>query len=148
MNSYATCPISTNRINKRVARLNGLFTFLLVILFIITRLWFIPAFLAFDFLMRSINLSKFSPMAYLSKKIVKLLQLKKNLINAGPKIFAARIGLLVSSAICIFSLIGFNLTALVLAAVLALFSFLETAFEYCVACEIYPHLNRLLNRLQ
>jgi uncharacterized membrane protein YagU involved in acid resistance len=87
-------------------------------------------------------------MAYLSKRIVKLLQLKKNLINAGPKIFAARIGLLVSSAICIFSLIGFNLTALVLAAVLALFSFLETAFEYCVACEIYPHLNRLLNRLQ
>ena len=148
MNSYATCPISTNRINKRVARLNGLFTFLLIMLFIITRLWYIPAFLAFDFLMRSINLSKFSPIAYLSKKIVKLLQLKKNLINAGPKIFAARIGLLVSSAICIFSLIGFNITAIVLASVLALFSFLETAFEYCVACEIYPHLNRLLNRLQ
>ncbi|NLC49882.1 MAG: DUF4395 domain-containing protein [Bacteroidales bacterium] len=148
MNKYATCPISTNRINERVARLNGLFTFLLIMLFIITRLWYIPAFLAFDFLMRSINLSKFSPLAYLSKGIVKLLQLKKKFINAGPKIFAARIGLLVSSAIFIFSLIGFNITAIVLASVLALFSFLETAFGFCVACEMYPYLNRFLNRLQ
>ena len=148
MNKYATCPISTNRINERVARLNGLFTFLLVILFIVTRLWFIPAFLAIDFLMRSTSLTKFSPMGFLSRVIVKLLSLKKKFVNAGPKIFAARIGLVVSSAIFIFLLIGFNITAIVLASVLALFSFLETAFGFCVACEMYPYLNRLFNRLQ
>ena len=146
MNTYATCPISADRINERVARLNGLFTFLLIILFIVTRLWFISAFLVFDFLMRSIGLSKFSPLAFLSKGIVKLFSLKKKLINAGPKIFAARIGLVVSIAIFIFSLMGLNITALVLAGVLGLFSFLETAFGFCVACEIYPHFNRLINK--
>ena len=146
MSTYATCPISSKKIDERVARLNGLFTFLLVTLFIFTRLWYIPAFLAFDFLMRSTNLSKYSPMGYVSRSIVKLLSMKKKFVNAGPKTFAARIGLFVSSAIFIFSIIELNYSALVLASILALFSFLETAFGYCVACKVYPHLNRLLNK--
>ena len=146
MNAYATCPISSKRIDERVARLNGLFTFLLVALFIFTRLWYIPAFLALDFLMRSTNLSKYSPLGLLSRTIVKLSSSKKKLVNAGPKTFAARIGLIVSSAIFIFSLISLNISALTLASILALFSFLETAFGYCVACKVHPHLTRILQR--
>lgn len=146
MNTFATCPISNKRIDERVARLNGLFTFLLVIAFIFTGLWYIPAFLAFDFLMRATNLSKYSPMGFVSRSIVKSLSTKKKLANAGPKIFAARIGLIVSSAIFIFSLISLNISALTLASILALFSFLETAFGYCVACKVYPHFSRILQR--
>lgn len=84
MNTYATCPISNKKIDERVARLNGLFTFLLITLFIFTRLWYMPAFLAFDFLLRSTNLSKYSPMGYVSRSIVKLLSMNKKLVNAGP----------------------------------------------------------------
>lgn len=146
MDRYATCPISSKKIDERVARLNGFFTFLLISAFIFTRLWYIPAFLAFDFLMRSTNLSKYSLLGLLSRSIVKLLSLKKKLVNAGPKTFAARIGLMVSGAILIFSLTDLNIIALILASILALFSFLETAFEYCVACKVYPHLNRLMKR--
>ncbi|NLZ95635.1 MAG: DUF4395 domain-containing protein [Bacteroidales bacterium] len=146
MNTFATCPILNKRIDERVARLNGLFTFLLVIAFIFTGLWYIPAFLTFDFLMRSTNLSKYSPMGFVARSIVKLLSTKKKLVNAGPKIFAARIGLIVSSAIFIFSLFSLNISALTLAGVLALFSFLETAFGYCVACKVYPHFSRILQR--
>ena len=146
MNTYAACPISNKRIDERVARLNGLFTFLLITLFIFTQLWYIPAFLAFDFLMRSTDLSKYSPMGFVSRSIVKLMSTKKKLVNAGPKTFAARIGLIVSSAIFIFSLISLNITALALATILALFSFLETAFGYCVACKVYPHLTRIFRR--
>lgn len=148
MNTYATCPISSRKIDERVARLNGLFTFLLIVSFISTGLWYIPAFLTFDFLMRSTKLSKMSPMGFVSRGIVKLLSSKKKLVNAGPKTFAARIGLIVSSAILVFTLIGFNISALILASVLALFSFLETAFEYCVACKVYPHLIKLTSRQQ
>ena len=146
MNTYAACPISNKKIDERVARLNGLFTFLLITLFIFTHLWFIPAFLAFDFLMRSTDLSKYSLMGFVSRSIVKLLSSEKKLVNAGPKTFAARIGLIVSSAIFILSLISLNITALALASILALFSFLETAFGYCVACKMHPHLSRLLSK--
>ena len=146
MNIYATCPISNKKIDERVARLNGLFTFILITLFIFTHLWYIPAFLAFDFFMRSTDLSKYSPMGFVSRSIVKLMSTKKKLVNAGPKTFAARIGLIVSSAIFVFSLISLNISALTLATILALFSFLETAFGYCVACKVHPHLTRMLQR--
>ena len=84
MNTYAACPISNKKIDERVARVNGLFTFLLITLFIFTHLWYIPAFLAFDFLMRSTDLSKYSIMGFVSRNIVKLISTKKKLVNAGP----------------------------------------------------------------
>lgn len=144
MKTYAICPISNKRVNERVARVNGIFTVLLIILFGFTGYWFIPAFLAIDFLMRSGGLSRFSPISFLSRNILKLLSVDKLLINAGPKIFAARIGLIISSAILVASLIGLNLLALSLAGILGLFSFLEAALGFCVACEIYPYVYQLL----
>ena len=144
MKTYAICPISDKKINERVARINGAFTVLLLILFGFTGQWFIPAFLAVDFFMRSGNLSRFSPVGYSSRNIVKLLSLEELLINAGPKIFAARIGLVISSVILVASVTGMNLTASAFAAVLGIFSFMEAAFGICVACKIYPLMYRFL----
>jgi len=144
MKTYAICPISDRRINERVARVNGVFTVLLLLLFGITGQWFIPAFLAIDFLMRSGRLSKYSLMGNSSKNIVKWLLLPEQLINAGPKIFAARIGFVFSAIILVSVISGFTWLALGFAAVLAFFSFMEAAFGFCVACEIYPVLYRYL----
>ena len=148
MKTFAICPISDKKINERVARMNGLFTVLLVILFIYTRQWFIPAFLTIDFLMRSNSLSKFSPIGFTARNIVKLLPLEESMINAGPKIFAARIGFVISSGILLASLIGWNLLALSLAGILGLFSFLEAALGFCVACEIYPYIYKMIYKKQ
>jgi len=43
MKTYAICPISDKKVIGQVARLNGLFTVLLLILFGFTGQWFIPA---------------------------------------------------------------------------------------------------------
>lgn len=142
MKTYAICPISDKQINERVARVNGAFIVLLLLFFALTGQWFIPAFLAIDFLMRSGRLAKFSLLGNSSKGIVKWLPIEKQMINAGPKIFAARIGFLLSSIILISALSGFTWLALVFAAILAFFSFMEAVFGFCVACEIYPYLYR------
>ncbi len=144
MKTYAICPISDKKINERVARVNGAFTVLLLLLFGFTGQWLIPAFLVVDFLMRSGNLSRFSPVGYSSRNIIKLLPVEELLINAGPKIFAARIGLLFSAIILYASATGMDLTALAFAAVLGVFSFMEAAFGICVACKIYPLMYRFL----
>ncbi|MBW6535836.1 MAG: DUF4395 domain-containing protein, partial [Mariniphaga sp.] len=120
------------------------FTVLLLLLFGFTGQWFIPAFLAIDFLMRSGRLAKFSLLGNSSKSIVKWLLLPAQLINAGPKIFAARIGFVFSAIILVSVISGFTWLALGFAAVLAFFSFMEAAFGFCVACEIYPYLYRYL----
>jgi hypothetical protein len=144
MKTYAICPISNNQINERVARINAAFTVLLLLLFGFAGQWFIPAFLAADFFMRSGNLSRFSPVGYSSRNIVKLLSLEELLINAGPKMFAARIGLVFSAVILLASATGLNTTALVFAFILGIFSFMEAVFGICVACKIYPFVYKLL----
>jgi len=75
---------------------------------------------------------------------VKLLPLEVQLINAGPKIFAARIGLILSSVVLKATVFGLNTLALSVAGVLGLFSFLEVAFGFCVACQIYPFVYNFL----
>jgi hypothetical protein len=94
--------------------------------------------------MRSGNLSRYSPIGFSSRNIIHLLSLEELLINAGPKIFAARIGLVFSVIILLATLIGLITTALVFATILGIFSFLEAAFGICVACKLYPYVYKVL----
>lgn len=148
MKSYALCPVSGKRVNERVARINGAFTVLLLIIFGLTQQIFPIVFLALDFLLRATDYSKYSLIGISSKGIVRYLALNENFINAGPKIFAARIGLVFCSLIIIAFAFNAYLPALVLSGMLGLFSFLEAAFGLCVACEIYPFVYRLLYKVK
>ena len=144
MKTYTFCPISENKINERVARLNAIFTVILLILFTLTQNIFFVVFLSFDFMLRSSDYSKYSLIALLSRNIISHLPIKPNYINAGPKIFAARIGIVLSGLTIITFLLSFNVLSLILASVLGIFSFMEGALGFCVACEIYPYLHRFL----
>ena len=144
MKSYAFCPISDRQINEQVARLNATFTLLILIVFGITQNIFPLAFLMVDFLLRAIPYSKLSLIGISSQNIVRYLSVGENLINAGPKIFAARIGLLMSILIIVAHILSLFIVSWVLAGILILFSFLEAVFGICVACEIYPFIYRLL----
>ena len=61
------------------------------------------------------------------------------MINAGPKIFAARIGLTLTVIAFLFALFNFNQAATITMAILGFFSFLEFSLGICVACKIYPY---------
>jgi hypothetical protein len=142
--SYAFCPVSVSRINERVVRFNAAFTVVLLLVFTLTGNIVPLIFLIAEFFLRAFELSRFSPFTLSSKGIVHILGLRPHLINAGPKLFAARIGLVLSMLILASALLSLHLVALTLAAVLALFSFLESVFGFCVACEIYPFVYRFL----
>jgi hypothetical protein len=146
--SYIFCPVSEKRINERVARLNGLFTVFLIIVFVATQNIIPLGFLAADFFLRAFELSRFSPLAVTSGRLVSYLNLNKQIINAGPKIFAARIGFSLSSLAVVSFLLNFHAGSFALAGILGVFSFLEGAFGICVACEIYPFLYRLLYKVR
>jgi len=145
METAAFCPISNRKIDEHVARLNGTFTILFLAVFAVTGNLLPVVFLFVDFLLRSGNLSRFSPFAFLSKNIVKALFSKPLLINAGPKIFAARIGVVFNFAIIVSYFSGSNNLALVFVGVFSTCAFLESALGFCVACQIYPIVYRLTN---
>lgn len=146
MKNYAFCPVLPKVVNERVARLNAIFTVLIIVLFLFTSNIFLMGLLAVDFLLRGIDLPRLSPMAITSKSLVRSFDLRPQMINAGPKLFAARIGLVFSTAVFLLSLTGFDLASIITASVLGLFSFLEGAFGFCVACKIYPFVYNWVNK--
>ena len=146
MKNYAFCPVSPRLADEKVARFNATFTTLIVLLFLYTSNIFLMGFLVIDFFIRALDRPRYSPIAIISKRLVETFSLAPQKINAGPKIFAARIGLVFSVAIAAMTIIGFSEAAIITASVLGLFSLLEAAFGFCVACKIYPFIYRWLDR--
>lgn len=143
MKSTAICPISSKKIDENVARLNATFTVLLIAISVFT-LSYIPLIvLLIDFSLRGAELSKYSPLALLSKGLLKTLSIKSKPINAGPKIFAARVGVLFSAVALILNLFGFDTASLVVLSIFGICAFLEAAVGFCVACQIYPLVYKL-----
>lgn len=147
MKTYAFCPITDKKINENSARSNAGITVLLITLYGLTGNAIFMIFLASDFLLRSTGLGKISPIAFASKNIVKYLSLKTHLINAGPKLFAARIGTLLTALAVLLLVFSLQTASLFVAGVLLVFSFLEVAFGVCVACLIYPYVYKLLYKI-
>ncbi len=146
MNSNAICPISNQKIDENVARLNGAFVVLFLALFLVTQNILIVFALLIDFILRSVELSKYSPLANASKYIVNILNIKKQVINAGPKIFAARIGVVFNLAIVFTSYLNFDILTISIVGIFAFCAFLESAFGFCVACKLYPFVYKFTNK--
>ncbi len=139
----AICPISDKRINENTARGNAFLTVLLLTAYVLTSNLLIPAFLFADFLLRSSDLSKYSPFAFISAKINQWLKIKPKYINAGPKVFSARIGVVFSLSVLISSLLGWKTSVLIFSVIFGICAFLEAVFAFCVACKVYPFVYRL-----
>ena len=146
MNTNAICPISNKKVDENVARLNGGLTVTLLGLFLITNNIFLIIYLLIDFFLRSAELSDYSPLANVSKFVIEKTGIKKKPINAGPKIFAARIGVVFNLAILISILFDLNTATYILVGIFGICAFLEAAIGFCVACQIYPFLYRLVYR--
>lgn len=142
MNTF--CPISTNKIDENIARINGALTLLTLILFLITNSLVPILILVTDFAFRSAELSKYSLFSNISKKIKSYLNFEQRIVNSGPKIFAARIGLVFSILILISFLLNISELTIVFSAIFGICAFLESALGFCVACKIYPFVYKLL----
>lgn len=143
------CPVSTQMTNEKVSRMNALFTVLLVVACLISGSILYAMLLFIDFLLRNVNQGRLSPIIRMNKYMVGALSLEPRMINAGPKVFAARVGFVLSFLVMVLSITATHAAAMVPAGVLGLFSFLEMAFGYCVACKLYPFilpLNEKINR--
>lgn len=140
------CPISDRKVNEKVTRMNAFFTFSFAILFLITGNYWFLSLLTFDYALRLLVEGKLNPFILINTFILNKMNSKKILINAGPKIFAARIGLSLTVLSVIFYFSGLNVASMVTMGILATFSFLEFAFNLCVACKLYPYA-LLLNEI-
>lgn len=134
------CPISSERVNEIVTRCNAFLTILLLSISVFLRMPEILILLVADFYLRAFTNVRNSPLTFISKQLVSRLNLGTKPTDKAPKIFAARLGFLMSLAILVLFVTGLTTPALVVAGILIVFAMLELAAGFCAGCYIYTFL--------
>ena len=135
------CPLSLKQTNTCAARINaGLAVVLVIISLFWINIW-IPLFLTLDFFVLGF-LEKTSLRSLVAKKATQTLKAGK-MVNAGPKIFAAKIGFWASLAITLCVLLDWAAAYYFVAGILTAAAGAEAIFEFCLGCKIFPHWMRL-----
>ncbi len=99
--------------------------------------------LASDFALRARGRADLSPLALAAGRLRQSLGWPARPVNAGPKRFAAALGMLFSLGAGLGLLAGHRTLGTALAGVLAACAGLEGLFGFCMACQIHPWLARL-----
>jgi len=142
MNSmkHILCPISNERINEHVTRINALFGILLLVTGFLTNSLLFLVFLMADFYVRAFTKLKFSPISYASRWLTSTLNLGEKSIDKAPKIFAARIGFLITLVITVLFLFDFVKASFIVGGILVFFASLEFVLAICMGCLMYTYL--------
>jgi hypothetical protein len=131
-------------VNEAVVRGVALQVFLIASVTLVIQSPVPVLFLAADFFLRTAGGSRFSPLAFVSRKItVQFPVFRHRRITARPKRFAAGIGLTISLSAAVFFFFDLPVGMLVSIGLLALFSFLEAFLKFCAGCKIFSLLIRL-----
>jgi hypothetical protein len=131
------CPISETKVNEKVARLNALFTVLILLLFIITRNYLLIIFLTIDFYLRGFYNPRNSILSITSIWLTSTFKIVPKEIDAAPKIFAAKIGFFFSAIIGILFIVKLKTASDIFSGILILCAALEGFFGYCIGCKVY-----------
>lgn len=134
------CPISDQRVNEQITRLNAMLVVGILVLAFVLNSVFLFVFLMADFFIRAFTHVKFSPISFASHSLSNALNLPIRMIDKAPKIFAARLGFLMTMAIAVLFIYSFKIAAIAVATILIFFASLEFFLAICVGCLIYTYL--------
>ena len=134
------CPISDLRVNEYVTRISALLAIVVIVLAFVLNSVFLFAFLMADFFMRAFTEIKFSPISFVSHNVSNALSLSVKMIDKAPKIFAARLGFLMTTVIAGLFILNMPIASMIVAGLLIFFAALEFVFAICVGCMIYTYL--------
>lgn len=134
------CPVSPERVDENRVRVTALGVIIMMGAYLVTGIALFPALLVLDFFIRAFTKLSYSPLSYLAHLFVKLMGTREVLIDKAPKVFAARIGLILTSITTLGALLHWPLLAYISGNVLVLFAFLECGLNFCMGCWVYSYL--------
>lgn len=139
-NQAQSCPISTDRVNSWLTKIYSFFTFSIVSIFLLTPFKEVIFISAIDFTIRIFFGVKYSPVCTAIRFGLKVTNTPVNMINAGPKKFAAKVGFLFTLLISAGVIFNFPTLSLVAGVVAFLAIGAEVFFDFCLACTMYSYL--------
>ena len=147
MNINLSCPITGQKRDNNTIRTTATIVFLISTLIIVAQTLgadliatIITALLTIDFTIRAFLKPKYSPLVMIAQKINKTLKIKPNIVDEGPKIFAARIGFLFTLTATILLFLGNVVAAIVVLGTLLICAALEGFLGFCLGCWMYTIL--------
>jgi len=131
------CPVSPERVDENLVRVTALAVVFTMGTYFVTGSPLLPALLVVDFYIRAFTRMNYSPLSYVAHHFVKVIGTQPVLIDKAPKVFAARIGLIITSITTLGALLHWPLLAYISGSVLVLFAFLECGLNFCMGCWLY-----------
>lgn len=137
MEKLTSCPTDFIKINGSQPRLVAALVVFISLAFCMTQKWCLILFLSIDFFLRAFKMGKFSVLGNTARFMVQKLRIGGKPVDEAPKRFAAKLGFIFTIVILILSVAGYLASATVITCVLVLFAILESAFSFCVGCQVY-----------
>jgi len=126
----------------------ALFVLILIGAYAVTGSLYFIAFLIPDFLLRTINLGKYSVLGITADAVIKKFNIGNKPVDRGPKRFAAGTGLAFTSVILISAVLKLNIITTAFTACIALFALLEAWIAFCAGCYVYSFIFIVANKLK
>jgi hypothetical protein len=136
------------QLNEPVLRIIAFLVAALAITFAFTELLVIPLFLLFDFYLRGWEMQRFSILRWVAVNINHyFLGNRQKPVFAAPKLFAAKIGALLSFGIILAYVTGYSALSVALAGMMTGSALLESGGGFSVGCYLYTYFERLRQHL-
>ena len=132
-----SCPISLRRVDSNMVRIISFQVALFTLILLITQESLFALIILFDFMMRTLRLSSFSPFYIVGKFVLEGWGVAPKFCDESPKRFALYLGLVISLFLVLFYTAGFVIFATVITIVLLICTLMETLFDFCIGCKIY-----------
>lgn len=134
------CPLAGYKIDENGARVAAGFVVLLTLVALLApqpMAGLLLLFLILDFGARALSRPRWSPLGRLSALLLRGAGFAPRLVDAGPKRFAARIGLGFAVALLGLSVFGAQGAYVAVSVVLGICGLLESVLGFCVGCWVY-----------
>lgn len=137
--STLICPVSSEKIDKNVARIAATTTALLLGIYAYTGSVFIIAFVVLDYIVRVFVPNVRPPVSYFAGLVARLVRLGKKPMDKAPKMFAWRVGFLFAVASLVLFPEYFE-ASIIVALTLLGFNVLDGVLNFCVGCVVYTYV--------
>lgn len=136
------------QLNEPVLRVVAFLVAVLAITFAFTQLLVIPLFLLFDFYLRGWEMQRFSVLRWVAIQFNRyFLGNRHKPVFAAPKLFAAKIGSLLSFALIVFYVMGYTPLSVVIAGMMTCFALMESLAGIYAGDHLYDYYQRLRHHL-
>lgn len=139
-----SCRIDLQQIDSNLARLNAFLFFISNLFFIFYLNIYVMIILAIDSMIKLFFGINSSIICKAIEFVLNQFNIKKKMVDIWPKKFAMKVSLIFAFAVIIFHFFGMPNLAKVVSIIFLIASGLDTFFNLCVACIIFPYIRKYI----